>query len=241
MTRIHNSVMSAVLVLTELAWLCYAREMKWREDTPRKELTFPEPLFIRHFPSAVVCLAYCSKLEDCDAVTFAISTLTCRGHSLVDLKDISKGIKSPGTKTWMNRNCRRNDYMYIRSLKWCIKFDWNIWIQHRSDIRDHCKAENARLVNVDSRAKHNVLVRKLKHILLLPLAKWWLSGSKDKGIWKWDDGTPISMDSDLWNTFPPIPFLSTCLCYNEQIIPFGKRFWPCICLDSNGIICEEYP
>ncbi|XP_033759261.1 uncharacterized protein LOC117341497 [Pecten maximus] len=216
-------------------------ELKWREDNLRADLAFPDTVFIRNLSSAVMCLALCSRTDDCDGVSFAASTLTCRGHSLVDVTDMKKGVASPGSRFWINRNCQRNDYMYIRSLDWCIKLVWTLWPKSRKDVKKDCKAENARLVNVDSREKHNVLVRKLRHILLLPLTTWWISGRKDGGVWKWDDGTPISTDSDLWNTFPPVPFLSTCLCYFEQLIPPGKRFWPCVCIGSNGVICEEFP
>ncbi|XP_033758900.1 uncharacterized protein LOC117341163 [Pecten maximus] len=92
-----------------------------------------------------------------------------------------------------------------------------------------CKSQQARLVHVNSRQKHEELIK----MILLPLVPFWISGSQSGGVWKMDDGTPLSTDSDLWSSIPSVPFLSNCMCYS------GNLFWPCLCIGISGYICEE--
>ncbi|XP_069115798.1 uncharacterized protein [Argopecten irradians] len=217
-----------IVLLTCVPVWCSTRTFKWLANSDRENLSFPNPIFVKEDFSALRCIAVCADTDTCDGVTFSSSTFVCRGHVFYDVSDVGSGVASPNTKIWINADCRRIDYSYVYTLDWCVRVVPMILPYSKSLAESMCQSQQARLVHVNSREKHDELTKKL-----LPLVSFWISGTKSGGVWTMDDGTPLSTDSDLWNPLPAVPLLSNCMCY------FGNLFWPCLCVGISGYICEE--
>ncbi|KAK7496297.1 hypothetical protein BaRGS_00012462 [Batillaria attramentaria] len=160
-------------------------------------------LFESSAVSNTECGLKCLSHAGCVAFTTLTPSGICRGHSSVSVANSSFSPLS-GAQTWTFQDgvpCPNPCYQ-LMAPGTCLRFH-QIGKNH-SEASNHCQREGARLYNMKSWERRDVL-KKFMDDQGLQNTLLWLDAVEEVegGNWLWGDGHITPRDSSMWHTFEP--------------------------------------